>query len=426
MVETGSNLISAAEAATRLGVKRDTLYAYVSRGQIVAHQLPGRRGSFFEPEAIDRLVSRSRLPQTRRPDARITSAITLIEHGSYWYRGHDPAALARSSTFEQVAELLWVDADPSLATPPWMADTEAVTAAIAAQRALGPDPRPFERLSVIMPVLAAHDPLRHDLRPGGAAATARRLLAGTVAALGARGGFGASGRVRPNPVTLDQPRRGGSTGTGVAASLSGMLAGTSGFPRSRRRQEALLNQALVIMADHELAPSTVAVRIAAGVHSDPYAAVSAGLGAVSGSWHGAASRRVESLLWSIGGGATADAEFAALLQSGPPVAGFGQVLYPDGDPRGPILLGLAAGLGSLPEAEAVLAIAATQGLPAPNVDFALAALTHRMRLPAGAAETIFAIGRLAGWLAHAIEEYTESSDLRLRALYVGRRPRPAG
>jgi citrate synthase len=203
-----------------------------------------------------------------------------------------------------------------------------------------------------------------------------------------------------------------------------MLAGMGRSRRSQRRYEALINQALVIMADHELAPSTVAVRIAAGVHSDPYAAVTAGLGTVSGSWHGAAGRRIESLLWSVSAGAHAEAELASLLQGGPPVAGFGQVLYPDGDPRAPRLLDLAAGVGPVPEVDAVLALAATQGLPPPNVDLALAALTHRMRLSVGASETIFAVGRLAGWLAHAIEEYTHGSDLRLRAIYVGRRPAP--
>jgi citrate synthase len=56
------------------------------------------------------------------------------------------------------------------------------------------------------------------------------------------------------------------------------------------------------------------------------------------------------------------------------------------------------------------------------VDFSLAVLSRRLRLPPGSGEAIFTIGRLAGWLAHALEEYAEPTPLRLRAVYTGPRP----
>jgi citrate synthase len=88
-----------------------------------------------------------------------------------------------------------------------------------------------------------------------------------------------------------------------------------------------------------------------------------------------------------------------------------------------VLLDLARRLGPTPAADAVLAVAASQGMPPPNVDFGLAAIARTLGLRPGAGEAIFGVGRLAGWLAHAIEEYDDRSDLRLRTLYTG--PRPA-
>jgi citrate synthase len=104
------------------------------------------------------------------------------------------------------------------------------------------------------------------------------------------------------------------------------------------------------------------------------------------------------------------------------VPGFGHPLYPDGDPRVAVLLPLARTFGPTPEADAVLEVARAQGVAAPNVDFALAALSSRLGLPVGAGEAIFTVGRLAGWLAHALEEYAKRTPLRLRAVYTGPRP----
>ena len=106
--------LTTAAAAARLGVTRNTLYAYVSRGRLRALRKPGQRGSFFDPVDLDALARRARAPAERRPDLNVRSAVTLIERGRYWYRGHDPAGLAASCRFEGVAELLWTERDPAL------------------------------------------------------------------------------------------------------------------------------------------------------------------------------------------------------------------------------------------------------------------------------------------------------------------------
>ncbi|MGE3857939.1 MAG: citrate synthase [Dehalococcoidia bacterium] len=387
------SLLSTADAAARLGVKRETLYAYVSRGLLTAHPLPGRRGSWFDPVELDALAQRAREPGERRPDFRITSAITLVERGRYWYRGVAPDALANALSFEGAAEWLWSGTRPE-GPVAWPVDARGAERARAALALVPPHAAPTDRVRIAMSVIGAMDPLRTDLRPAGAAATARRLVATTVAALARR-----------------------DCGP-IAAQVASML--------TRRRLPApaidALDRTLVVMADHELAASTLAVRVAAAFRADPYAAVGAGLGALSGTLHGAASRRIETLLVEIGRGLTPVEAAARLLEGDRGIPGFGHPLYPDGDPRVGLLLPLARRLGSTEAAEALLAIAARQGAPPPNVDFALAALTHALGLGPGAGEMLFTIGRLAGWLAHALEEYEARTDFRLRAVYTGPRP----
>ncbi|MEQ1760530.1 MAG: citrate/2-methylcitrate synthase [Vicinamibacterales bacterium] len=387
-----TRLVSAAAAAGRIGIKRATLYAYVSRGFLTAHALPGRRGSWFDPVELDALVRRARVPAERQPDLRIKSAITLIERGRYFYRGLAPASLAQTRSYEDVAEWLWLGQE-STARPEWPVDTHAADQARAALALLPRQASATDRVRVIVSIIGAGDPLRFDLRPAGAVATARRLLATTAAALGRR----------------------------TPASIAEHVAAWVSPRRLSRDAVRAIETALIVMADHELAASTLAVRIAASFKADPYAAVVAGLGPMSGTWHGAASRRVEDVLRRVTRGENAAQVVGHLLHDEASVPGFGHPLYPEGDPRVSVLLPLARSFGPATAADAVLEVAAAQGMLQPNVDFALATLAHQLRLSAGAGEAIFTIGRLSGWLAHAIEEYTDRSALRLRALYVGPR-----
>jgi citrate synthase len=319
--------------------------------------------------------------------------VTLIERGRYWYRGHDPVRLAAACRFESVAELLWTDRDPALPAT-WTPDRGAAARARGAQASLPRDTPPIDRLRVIMAVLGAADPLRFDLRPEGAVSTARRLCA-TVA------------------LSLPGQRKGG---------IADAVLTWQGPRRARPAAVSAIDAALIVMADHELAASTLAVRVAASFKADPYAAVSAGLGAVSGAWHGAASLGVERMIAQVARGRRpVDVLGAALARDGH-VPGFGQPLYPDGDPRLPVLRDVARRVGSTAHGDAILRVAADQKLPPPNVDFGLALVARALGLNEGAGEAIFVVGRLAGWLAHALEEYVTRSDVRMRALYIGAPP----
>jgi citrate synthase len=111
------------------------------------------------------------------------------------------------------------------------------------------------------------------------------------------------------------------------------------------------------------------------------------------------------------------------LQRGDRVDGFGHPLYPDGDPRATAILEwLRAAYPASPEQAFVRAVAraATAATGArPNLDFALAAASRVLALPAGAPLVLFAIGRTIGWIGHAIEQYTSGQLIRPRARYVG-------
>ncbi len=175
-----ADFLSAAEAARRLGVKPATLYAYVSRGVLSRGKAADGRASLFHADEIERLARRGR---PRRPpgvaDITVESAITEITGDRLRFRGLDVTRLAVSRTFEEVAELLWTGELRS-AREPWQARPAALTAGRAAQAALPAGTLPLERFQVIVPAMAATDPLRLQLDPAAVLAAGRSIIAGMV------------------------------------------------------------------------------------------------------------------------------------------------------------------------------------------------------------------------------------------------------
>ena len=191
----------------------------------------------------------------------------------------------------------------------------------------------------------------------------------------------------------------------------------------------MLEAALVLSADHELAPSTLAARVAAAFRADPYAVVGTGLGPASGSWRSGSSGapgEVEALLGEAEAGDPEAAIGARLRRTGELVHGFGMPLYPGGDPRGAELLSRLAEVDGRRSrhqlVERVLAIGEARGFPPPNVDLGLGALAFCAEMIPGAGQAIATLGKVAGWLAHAMEEYAEPTRFRTRAAYIGSAP----
>jgi citrate synthase len=442
-----TEFLTATEAARRLGVKPATLYAYVSRGVLRRDRANDGRTSLFDAEEVERLARRGR---PRRPpgvaDITVESAITEITGDRLRYRGLDVIRLATSRTFEDVAELLWTgdlpapqpardiqpardartasDARAPAGTRPpgppepaprqasWRATPAALAAGRGAQAALPAGTLPLERLQVIVPAMAATDPLRLQLDPAAVMAAGRSIIAGLVDCLPS-----------PSPSALDYPKPDyPNPDQPIGDRLWSRLGAGRASPGLRRA----LSSALVLLADHELAASTLAVRAAASVRADPYAVVETGMGAMSGALHGGASLGAETLLAAASSPEDVPRVVGELLRRGERVPGFGHFIYKVGDPRAVLLFDLmrraAPKSRPLAVAEAVLAEVRRKSLPEPNIDLAIATLVQVAGMIRGSGEAIFAVARTAGWIAHALEAYSGPGPLRPRAVYTGRPP----
>jgi citrate synthase len=363
-------------------VKRETLYAYVSRGLIHREMDLDGRSSRFDPVEIDRLRNRARRTASGELSTVISSSITRLRPSGHEYRGVAAVELVRAGTaFETVADLLWNDAGEwplpsSIATDPG-------------------DIGPLDRLRIAVARASAADVLRYDLAPQAVASVGRRLIGAMIDAL-------------PR-VTVDDEEP-----TSIAQRLWRRISTLD--PTADR--VAVLQAALVMLADHGLAASTFAVRIAASVRADPYSCVSTGLGALGGQFHGAASVAVHRLIARAAELESAEDALGEWLAAGLPVPGCGHKVYSNVDPRHQLLDELT-GVAWLGDPRLALAVAVREAATRradrlANVDMALGTFSWLAGTGPDVGESVFAIARTAGWLAHAIEEFREP-PLRFRA-----------
>ncbi len=169
------------EVARRLGVKRETVYAYVSRGLLERHPASGPHDSRFDPEEVERLAARARRPdRSSALEVVVETELTLLDPaGRLSYRGRDAIELARFRSFEEVVALLW-DGAPAA---PWELDDERAAAVEAVGDALGPDAPDAERIAAVVTTLAARDPARDDRDPDSVRRAGAEVFAGILTAL---------------------------------------------------------------------------------------------------------------------------------------------------------------------------------------------------------------------------------------------------
>jgi citrate synthase len=395
-------MVESEEAARRLGVKMATLYAYVSRGLLHSHRSTDPRRSLFDLDEVERLAMRQR--GGRRVESRlasVTTSLTQLREDGPAYRGVSAVHLARTTPYEDVAELLW-DTVPS--PDSW-------------ERNLLPDPPQVsanDRMRWAVLMSGASDPFRSDLRPEAVTRVARTLVATMVAALPFSSAVSDGGSEESVAATL--MNEGGTVRrNSVAQRLSARLMHDAPAQVVRA-----VNAALVLLADHELATSTLGVRVAASTHADLYDSLGAAMGVMAGPLHGGASQLAYELLTraerdgvELAVGETL--RWQALLP------GFGHTVYKFGDPRTPVLLDLFDRLATSEQRDLVrslTALAADHEIPAPNVDLGLAAITWATNMPADAGRTIFTVARVAGWTGHYLEELREKPlRFRSRAVY---------
>src|SRR6266540_1202339 len=380
-------MLTAAEAAKRLGVSPATLYAYVSRGLIRSFPDPENpRNRLYAEEDVDRRVPGKAAERALHWGGPVLdSAITLIDGNRLYYRGHDVAELARTRTIEDVASLIW--------TGNFAPNAFAMTPLhVIAGRSS--DGLPFvNRAASILPIVAARDPLAYDLRPHAVAQTGWRIL---------------------------------HLLTSVAAETSELAATVDETLRKRWAPRAfgardLIRAALILCADHELNVSSFVARCIASAGSNPYAVVAGGLAAIEGNKHGGMTARVATMLDELARARDLRAAMAERMRRGETIYGFGHRLYPNGDPRAELLMEMMG--KHLPKFVADVAAAGEELLSEkPTIDFALVALARALKLSSDAPITLFALGRTIGWVGHAIEQYARDEIIRPRARYTGPHP----
>ena len=166
----------------------------------------------------------------------------------------------------------------------------------------------------------------------------------------------------------------------------------------------------------------------ASAGADLYSCVSAGLSAMAGPRHGRMCDRVEALVEECGRPQRARTVIRDRARRGEHIPGFGHVLYPAGDPRpGPLLqsaLRLSPRNAKLSTLRAIADVMQERGHPGPTLDIGLTAVSFALGLGPGAAAGLFALGRTAGWVAHALEQRQRPELLRPRARFIGA-PTPA-
>ncbi len=339
------------------------------------------------------------------------------ERGRLVVAGHDIERLAGAVTFEDVAALLWSGALPDAA------GREDVRRALAEGRGAA-----FERLA------GSGDALR--------LADGMDALRAATAHLSAQAGFDAparlAGAVAVHVAAWARVRGGGrpiapDPGLSHAADYLRMLEGAA--PDAAR--VAGLEAYLVTVADHGMNASTFAARVVTSTGSDAVSAIVAAIGALKGPLHGGAPGPVLDMLDAIGEPGRAAAWIDAELAAGRRIMGMGHRIYRVRDPRAAVLERAIAALEQAGASTGRLALARAveraaegalrakyPGRPlAANVEFYTAVLLDTVGIDRAAFAPTFAVGRVAGWAAHVLEQRETGRLIRPASRYVG--PAPA-
>lgn len=401
--------LTTAQAAARLGVKRATLYAYVARG-LVSSIRGDAGGSTFDPLEIESFAAAGSRRGNReaagampgRPLVVLDWDLTLLTPDGLYFRGVPASELARRS-FEEAVSFFWTGEWDlgALAAPGSGRPSSPVPDAGAA---LGGERGALDTLVLLTVLAATRDARRHDLGTERVVQASWELIS----------------------LFAEGPGR--SASGGAAATVAERL-----WPRIARRPPepgdiAVLDTALVLCIDHDLAASTMAARVAASARADLYGCVIAALGALSGTVHGSVSVAAWELIDETMRTGRPEAALSRQVASGHGTPGFGHLIYTGEDPRATALLARMRDLDRYREVIQAVdrlrgVVRARLGREA-NVDLALAAMVIGAGGPRDAAQTVFAIGRTAGWTAHVLDEYSRR-PLRLRpeSRYGGVRPK---
>jgi 2-methylcitrate synthase len=363
------------------------------------------------------------------------SAICQVDgvNGRLYYRGYEIGDLAGAVSFEDVTALLWHGELPDAGA------SAAFKARLEAARGLPPavgdllqtlprDAHPLDALRTAVSLAATRDPDTRSNEPESNLRKAFRLMnlvPETVAAWQ---------RIRTGRTPVAAP-----VATSHAAYFLELLEGRAPSPEVAR----VMDLVLTLHADHELNASTFATRVGVATLTDLHAAIVAAVSTLKGPRHGGANEDVLAMLLEIGEPARAESYVEARMgaraglskqERGDPkvrMPGFGHRVYRVDDARARVLRGMAKSMAEATGRQKLFEVAervydamrARTSLPV-NVDFFSAVVYDALGIPPDFCTSIFAVGRVAGWVAHALEQYADNRLIRPRADYIGLAPRP--
>jgi citrate synthase len=409
--------LSRSEALEILRIKPQTLYCYVSRGYIRSVPQPGGRTSYYLREDVERVKAKSVARSGHGPAAAsamrwgepvIDTAITEITDRGPRYRSRLAIDLARSGvSFESVAEYLW-SADWREHADGWRVEDRLgeLPNLLTTRVKLFPEVHILQLFSGVALILGFSRVDGRHKQPGSPTPCACRLI---------RAMTGAFGFVGPQRAFL-RLQEGEPVAHGLARAL-----GLETDPEHLRALDA----ALVLIADHELSPATFVARVAASAGSPLHACVGAALGVWVGSLIGLTCDQVEQM-FAPGMDAVQILERArATVSDGQKLPGFDLPVYPNGDPRADLLIELAQKIDPVGTREMLEALQHIENEldVRPVVEVGLVMLSRALGAPDGTAGGIFALGRVAGWVAHVLEQREQSFLIRPRAQFSGPRAR---
>ena len=329
------------------------------------------------------------------------------ENGILIYRGYRIEDLAKNSTFEETAYLLLHDRLPGASqleefSRQLVRARQIPSFILNTLKDLPHGAPPMDVLQASVPLLAMADPdVTNDSREANVT-KAMNLIASVASMVAAWQRIRHDKDPLPNDESLSH-----------AGNFLWQLTGEKPDPETAKD----LDTALVLHADHSFNPSTFACREVVSTQAHMYAAVAAGVGALSGSLHGGANAQVMKMLMELRDEKDVRGWVKKQLDSGRKIMGMGHAVYKTIDPRARFLkemcfrLGKKLGqehwcrLSSVIEESAVSEFEKRgKTTIKPNVDFYSAPVYHMMGIPGDLMTPIFAVSRIAGWTAHIIEE----------------------
>lgn len=387
--------MSAEAAAATLNVSIATLYTYVSRKNLRVYKPIGSRVSRYLRSDIEQMKSGMSLHAGRDGPSGLTAstAVTLMTDGGSYYRGTSAIALANHASLEATARLLWATGDDDPFDQPAPAVPETWNALFDATAGFSP----ADRLIMLLPALEVANLRAHDLSQPGFWRSGVDIMRWAAAI--------AMNQRTPSRAPTHQVI---GTVTQCGETLADMV-----------------RRVLVLSADQAFEPATYAVRATANTGATPYRCVITGLAAASG-------KRLPSV--RTGSFARFINEIDAATDPTEPVKvrvresddlpGFGYSPSDEPDPRAVALW--AALQESLADDGRFRHFAAAVGLAmdltALHPDFAFLAAWVSLRVGNDPRVSLVRLGRLVGWLAHALEQQQEKPLIRWKVNYTGRLP----